>query len=77
MADHSGVPAEHTNAAGMDPALGQDFANTHPRLIDRKMQATLGRHLRVMFDDVARAPVPDHFLDLLQNLETKEKEQHG
>lgn len=49
--------------------------DVHPKMIDRKLQATLGRHLRGMFDDVARSPVPDKFLELLKNLETKEKEQ--
>ncbi len=49
--------------------------DVHPKLIDRKLQAALGRHLRGMFDDVARSPVPDKFLELLKNLETKEKEQ--
>ena len=52
-----------------------DAKDVHPKLIDRKLQATLGRHLRLMFDDVARSPVPDKFLELLQNLDAKEKEQ--
>ena len=46
--------------------------DVHPKMIDRKLQATLGRHLRGMFDDVARLPVPDKFLELLENLGTKE-----
>ena len=49
--------------------------DVHPKFIDRKLQATLGRHLRGMFDDVVRSPVPDKFLELLKNLDTKEKEQ--
>ena len=54
---------------------GKSVTQVHPRMADRQMQATLGRHLRVMFDDVARSPVPDKFLLLLQTLESKEKEQ--
>lgn len=55
-----------------DLTSSKDF---HPKMSDRKLQATLGRHLRGMFDDVARSPVPDKILELLKNLDTKEKEQ--
>ena len=41
--------------------------------IDAKLQAKLGQTLRAMFDEVARAPVPDKFLDLLKQLESGEK----
>lgn len=33
------------------------------------LQAHIGRHLRAVFDEVAREPVPDRFLQLLKDLE--------
>lgn len=47
----------------------------HPRILDRQMQTALGRHLRAMFDDLANEPVPDKFVQLLQDLENKEKQR--
>lgn len=45
------------------------------RLLDRHLQAALGRHLRTMFDDIANEPVPDRFRALLDALESKEKDR--
>lgn len=33
------------------------------------LQAHIGRHVRAVFDEVAREPVPDHLLRLLKDLE--------
>ena len=33
------------------------------------LQAHIGRHVRAMFDEVAREPLPEHLLRLLQDLE--------
>jgi hypothetical protein len=67
-------------AAGKDPNSDRDKDGSepaalpvHPRILDRQMQAALGRHLRAMFDDLANEPVPDKFAQLLQDLENKEK----
>lgn len=62
-------PRDNSNAR---PAEG---ASVHPKILDRQMQASLGRHLRAMFDDVAKAPIPDRFLKLLQDLENKESDR--
>lgn len=35
----------------------------------RARQRALGRELRRMYDDVAREPVPDDFMDILQKLD--------
>ena len=56
--------------AASEPGLA-----VHPRLMDRHMQVTLGRRLRVMFEDVSSSPVPDKLLQLLQDLENKERGQ--
>jgi hypothetical protein len=42
-------------------------------MLDRSLQAQLGRQLRSIFSDIADEPVPDRFVKLLQALEAKEK----
>ncbi len=41
--------------------------------LDARLQAKIGQTLKAMFDEVAKAPVPDKFLDLLNKLEVQEK----
>ena len=35
------------------------------------VQAYIGRQLRAVYDDVAKQPIPDRFLALMQQLEAK------
>jgi hypothetical protein len=35
------------------------------------MQTFIGRQLRAVYDDIARQPVPDRFLELMKQLESK------
>jgi hypothetical protein len=42
-------------------------------MLDRSLQAQLGRQLRSIFSDVANEPVPERFIKLLEALEAKEK----
>ena len=42
-------------------------------LLDRSVQAQIGRMLRDVFSDLAAEPVPDRFVRLLEALETQEK----
>ena len=44
---------EAAEAGGLSPAL----------------QAHIGRHVRAVFDEVAREPIPEHLLRLLNDLE--------
>ncbi len=37
----------------------------------RARQRAIGRELRRMYDDVAREPVPDDFMDLLKEIDNK------
>jgi Anti-sigma factor NepR len=37
------------------------------------LQAHIGRHVRAVFDEVAREPIPEHLLRLLKNLEHGDK----
>ncbi len=41
---------------------------TGPR-IDPRVQREIGKHLRAHYDDVVKEPVPDKFIELLQQLE--------
>lgn len=43
-------------------------------MLDRSVQAQIGRLLRDIFADVAEEPVPKRFVELLEALETKEKQ---
>jgi Anti-sigma factor NepR len=53
--------------------MQQDF---QPQgMLDRSLQAQLGRQLRAIFSDVAQEPVPDRFVKLLDALEAREKRQ--
>jgi hypothetical protein len=45
--------------AGADPDRG----------LTPTLQAHIGRHVRAVFDEVAREPIPDHLLRLLNDLE--------
>lgn len=40
-----------------------------PHGLSSDLQAHIGRQLRAAFDEVAREPIPDRFLQLLKDLE--------
>jgi len=42
-------------------------------MLDRTVQARIGRLLRDIFADVAGEPVPQRFVDLMAALDAKEK----
>lgn len=62
-------------AAGTDtgkPAyLGDGEGNTESKNsgMSSDLQAHIGRQLRAMFDEVAQEPIPDRFLQLLNDLD--------
>jgi hypothetical protein len=41
--------------------------------LDANLQTVIGHKLKAMFDEVATAPIPDKFLDLLSKLDSREK----
>jgi len=41
----------------------------------RTLQAQIGAQLRAIFSDVENAPVPERFLELLRNLEARERQK--
>ena len=42
-------------------------------MLDRSLQAQLGRQLRSIYSDIASEPVPERFVKLLEELEAREK----
>ena len=58
---------------GMDPARPSDLYGVPRGMLDRSLQAQLGRQLRAIFSDVAQEPVPERFIKLLEALEAREK----
>jgi|SRR5262252_5047870 len=58
---------------GMDPSRPSDLSGSPRGMLDRSLQAQLGRQLRAIFSDVAQEPVPERFIKLLEALEAREK----
>jgi hypothetical protein len=58
---------------GMDPPRPSDLYGVPRGMLDRSLQAQLGRQLRAIFSDVAQEPVPERFIKLLEALEAREK----
>jgi Anti-sigma factor NepR len=44
-------------------------------MIDRSLQAQLGRQLRAIFEGIEEEPVPERFVRLLEALEAREKQR--
>src|SRR5438034_4927875 len=59
--------------ATMEPPRPSDLYNAPRGMLDRSLQAQLGRQLRAIFSDVAQEPVPERFIKLLEALEGREK----
>jgi hypothetical protein len=57
----------------MEPPRPSDLRNTPRGMLDRSLQAQLGRQLRAIFSDVEQEPVPERFVKLLEALEAREK----
>lgn len=57
--------AVENGGAGKSPASGTGPDNG----LSPTLQAHIGRHVRAVFDEVAREPIPEHLLRLLKDLE--------
>lgn len=66
--EHMPPPDRREQASDRKPAL-----RDRPAMLDRTVQAQIGRLLREHFADVADEPVPDRFTTLLAELAAKEK----
>ncbi|HZT50134.1 MAG TPA: NepR family anti-sigma factor [Hyphomicrobiaceae bacterium] len=69
---HDGVDGEQ-EAESMEPQQPSDLRKPSRGMLDRSLQAQLGRQLRAIFSDVAEEPVPERFIKLLEALEAKER----
>ena len=71
---NSGVTAAEAKAVGDDEAVTdqQDTTESEIRL-DDAAQAAIGRQLRTVYSEIVQQPVPDQFLQLLDELERKER----
>jgi hypothetical protein len=54
---------------GAPPTVGGHEAIDAGSGLSPNLQAHIGRHVRAVFDEVAREPVPEHLLRLLKDLE--------
>lgn len=66
---------EKTNrlAATFPDVTAVDYPRTEPKL-DSVIQARIGDHLRLMYDELVHQPVPDRFVELLNRLESQDGE---
>ena len=51
------------------PAVKKDDDAGKSAGIDPRVQNEIGKHLRAVYDDVISEPVPDRFMELLEQLE--------
>ncbi len=58
----TGSPADHSSEDAT--LVAEQETGLTPNL-----QAHIGRHVRAVFDEVAREPIPEHLLRLLKDLE--------
>ena len=52
-------------------AVSQEQPSSAQQAAPADMQAFIGRQLRAVFDDVAKQPVPDRFIELMKQLDSK------
>ncbi|MET0427728.1 MAG: NepR family anti-sigma factor [Microvirga sp.] len=67
-----GIPAPAAVAGGAGRGGGGTLVSTDPRL-DRSCMARIGDHLRAMYDEGAREPIPVDWLELLHRVDTPER----
>lgn len=53
--------------------MSEKTGKKSPPALDPLVQSHIGRRLRSMFDEVASQPVPDRFLNLLDQLERSDE----
>lgn len=65
--DHKDKPGEMTTASETS-----SVGSGQPRKLDKGVQAAIGTRLRAYYDEVARETIPDRFVELLKQLESKD-----
>ena len=66
-------PGGELKRSSAEMPVEADDTSSKLATLDGHVQARLGQRLRAMFDEVAREPVPERFLDLLDVLDQQEK----
>jgi len=64
---HTNAGKTMTQATGTQARQGASLSAEEG--LSPNLQAHIGRHLRAVFDEVAREPIPDRLLQLLKDLE--------
>ena len=76
--DHNTVPPSQTETDRgentLSPATDAEGPNKPQTELDSTAQALIGHHLRTLYGEIVREPVPDQFLKLLQDQERREQE---
>jgi len=72
-ADNCAATEHKAGMKPQPPAKAPQEQAPRQGMIERSLQAQLGRQLQVIFSDVAEEPVPDRFVKLLEELEAREK----
>jgi Anti-sigma factor NepR len=70
---HVGAEGEMETSPDMQRPRPDDTQT--PGMIDRSLQAQLGRQLRAIFEGIEEEPVPERFVRLLEALEAREKQR--
>lgn len=63
--------APASTAPGAREVDAADDTPTELKPVSADMHQFIGRQLRAVFDDVAKQPVPDRFLELMKQLDDK------
>ncbi len=75
---HSADRLEAATSVDMSPPQRNRPAPAPPpAMLDRTVQAQIGRMLRDVFSDIAGEPVPDRFVNLLAELERAEAKEES
>ena len=61
------------NKAMLGRSLNEGTTAAKKPALDRQVQAHIGRKLKAVYDEVASEPVPPRLLELLQQLESRNK----
>jgi hypothetical protein len=65
------IQAAESSGPGEPGDVDREDEERAERPISSDMQRFIGRQLRAVYDDVAKQPIPDRFLELMKQLEAK------
>ncbi len=71
----TGGPDKTATAADRQPMRGHEATSESEIRLDEQAQELIGRQLKAVYGAIVQEPIPDRFLELLENLERKEQER--